>query len=48
MFPYYKGPKESKDLNYDDIMAMYELYSKNFSKPFVCFEIKENVLFKLI
>lgn len=28
MFPYYKGPDESKDLNYDDIMAMYELYSK--------------------
>lgn len=30
MFPYYKGPKDSKDLNYDDIMAMYELYSKAF------------------
>lgn len=30
MFPYYKGPDESKDLNYDDIMAMYELYSKFF------------------
>lgn len=28
MFPYYKGPDESKDLDYDDIMALYELYSK--------------------
>lgn len=28
MFPYYKGPIESRDLNYDDVMAMYELYSK--------------------
>lgn len=28
MFPYYKGPSESKDLNYDDVMAMYELYSE--------------------
>lgn len=30
MFPYYKGPEESKDLDYDDIMALYELYSKYF------------------
>lgn len=28
MFPYYKGPAESRTLKYDDIMAMYELYSK--------------------
>lgn len=28
MFPYYKGPDESKDLGYDDILAMYELYGK--------------------
>lgn len=28
MFPYYKGPQESRDLGYDDIMAMYELYSR--------------------
>lgn len=27
MFPYYKGPQESRQLNYDDILAMYELYS---------------------
>ena len=33
MFPYYKGPAESKDLNYDDIMAMYELYSKCLLAP---------------
>lgn len=35
MFPYYKGPQDSKDLGYDDIMAMYELYSEltqNISK----------------
>ncbi|XP_031623107.1 matrix metalloproteinase-2-like [Contarinia nasturtii] len=29
MFPYYKGPEESKELGYDDILAMYELYIKN-------------------
>lgn len=28
MFPYYKGPHETRDLDYDDIMALYELYSK--------------------
>lgn len=28
MFPYYKGPEDSKDLAYDDIMAMYDLYGK--------------------
>lgn len=28
MFPYYKGPRDSKDLNYDDVMAMYDLYSE--------------------
>lgn len=28
MFPYYKGPKDSKDLGYDDVMAMYELYGE--------------------
>lgn len=28
MFPYYKGPHETTDLDYDDIMALYELYSK--------------------
>lgn len=28
MFPYYKGPRDSRDLNYDDVMAMYDLYSK--------------------
>lgn len=31
MFPYYKGPQESKDLDYDDIMGLYELYSKQRS-----------------
>lgn len=30
MFPYYKGPQETRDLAYDDIMAMYELYSEFF------------------
>lgn len=34
MFPYYKGPEESRDLDYDDIMAMYELYSKNLRDTF--------------
>lgn len=29
MFPYYKGPEESSELDYDDIMALYELYSKS-------------------
>lgn len=28
MFPYYKGPGKSTVISYDDIMAMYELYSK--------------------
>lgn len=28
MFPYYKGPRDSRDLNYDDVMAMYNLYSE--------------------
>lgn len=27
MFAYYKGPEDTKDLDYDDIMAVYELYS---------------------
>lgn len=34
MFPYYKGPAEARTLKYDDIMAMYELYSE-FDKIFV-------------
>lgn len=27
MFPYYKGPRQT-NLDFDDILAMYELYSK--------------------
>lgn len=30
MFPYYKGLDESSELGFDDIMALYELYSKLF------------------
>lgn len=33
MFPYYKGPEESKELGYDDILAMYELYTRNEYEP---------------
>ena len=28
MFPYYKGKSEGFALGYDDILAMYQLYSK--------------------
>lgn len=28
MFPYYKGPTQANTLDYDDIMAMYKLYSE--------------------
>jgi hypothetical protein len=28
MFPYYKGSQPNLQLDYDDILAMYQLYSK--------------------
>lgn len=28
MFPYYKGAQPNLQLDYDDILAMYQLYSK--------------------
>ena len=31
MFPYYKGKSEGFALGYDDILAMYQLYSKSLS-----------------
>lgn len=27
MFPYYKGSQQNLQLDYDDILAMYQLYS---------------------
>jgi predicted Zn-dependent protease len=29
MFPYYKGSQPNLQLDYDDILAMYQLYSKD-------------------
>lgn len=45
MFPYYKGPEETKDLDYDDIMALYELYSKKLVILFAIRSLeKKNIL----
>ena len=32
MFPYYRGKQGNQGIGYDDVLAMYELYSKFISK----------------
>ncbi len=47
MFPYYQGKSEDFALGYDDILAMYQLYSKDLNIVFLVLVVGLGAIFSI-